>query len=98
MRYQTFTIVFAGILLASCGQKKKQLSFYGNEDIGEDTTVVVPSQTSSQITYDADSEVSVPFEEQSGVKHHRCDRKWPVYCQDDTRQWMFWYSYFHSGG
>ncbi len=68
MRYQTFTIVFAGILLASCGQKKKQLSFYGNEDIGEDTTVVVPSQTSSQITYDADSEVSVPFEEQSGVK------------------------------
>ena len=68
MRHKAFTIILVSIMLASCGQKKKQLSFYGNEDVEEDTTKVVQTQSSSQITYDVNSEVAVPFEEQRGVK------------------------------
>lgn len=68
MRHQTFMIILAGTLLASCEQKKKSLSFYGNEEAVEDTTEVVPSQVASQVSYDADSEVAVPFVEQNGVK------------------------------
>lgn len=44
MRHQTFIIILASILLASCEQKKKPLSFYGNEEVVEDTTEVVQSQ------------------------------------------------------
>ena len=68
MRHQTFMIILASILLASCEQKKKPLSFYGNEEVVEDTTEVVQSQAASRISYDADSEVAVPFVEQRGVK------------------------------
>lgn len=68
MRHQTFMIILAGILLASREQKKKPLSFYGNEEAVEDTTEVVKSQAASQVSYDADSEVAVPFVEQRGVK------------------------------
>ena len=68
MRHQTFMIILASILLASCEQKKKPLSFYGNEEVVEDTTEVVQSQAASQVSYDADSEVAVPFVEQRGVK------------------------------
>ena len=68
MRHQTFIIILASILLASCEQKKKPLSFYGNEEVVEDTTEVVQSQAASRVSYDADSEIAVPFVEQRGVK------------------------------
>lgn len=68
MRHQTFMIILASILLASCEQKKKPLSFYGNEEVVEDTTEVVQSQAASRVSYDADSEVAVPFVEERGVK------------------------------
>lgn len=55
MRHQTFIIILASILLASCEQKKKPLSFYGNEEVVEDTTEVVQSQAASRVSYDADS-------------------------------------------
>lgn len=48
--------------------EEKPLSFYGNEEVVEDTTEVVQSQAASQVSYDADSEVAVPFVEQRGVK------------------------------
>ena len=50
MRHQTFMIILASILLASCEQKKKPLSFYGNEEVVEDTTEVVQSQAASQVS------------------------------------------------
>ena len=69
MKHQIFFLLLAGTLLVSCQQKKKSLSFYGENDITEDTTTVAETpQTETQIAYDADSEVSVPFEEQGGVK------------------------------
>ena len=75
MRHQTFMIILASILLASCEQKKKPLSFYGNEEVVEDTTEVVQSQAASQVSYDADSEVSSALCRTKRSKAHRCDRK-----------------------
>lgn len=69
MKHQVFFLLLAGTLLVSCQQKKKPLSFYGDNDITEDTTTVAESpEAKTQIAYDANSEVAVPFEEQSGVK------------------------------
>ncbi len=61
MKHQAIILLLAGTLLASCHEKKKSLAYYDVSDIMEDTTEVVEPQIS-------DSEVSVPFEEQGGVK------------------------------
>ncbi len=69
MKCQIFFLLLVCSLLVSCQQKKKSLSFYEDNGITEDTTNVIETpQTETQIAYDADSEVAVPFEEQSGVK------------------------------
>lgn len=68
MRYQAFIIIAFCLLLASCQQKKKQLSFYSNTDVEEDTTEVAEAPTDTKIAYDSNDEVAVPFEEQGGVK------------------------------
>ncbi len=67
MRFQAFTIVVAGLLLASCQQKKKPLAFYSN-DVDEDTTEVTETPTDTKIAYDSDDEIAVPFEEKGGIK------------------------------
>lgn len=52
--------------MISCSQKKKQLSFYDNNDIEADTLEYTSDNTI--VTYDSDEEVVIPFEEQGGVK------------------------------
>lgn len=52
--------------MISCSQKKKQLSFYDNNDIEADTLEYTSDKIT--VTYDSDEEVVIPFEEQSGVK------------------------------
>ena len=68
MKHKVIFLLLAGTLSVSCQQKKKPLSFYGESDVIEDTTGVAETLAEPQIAYDADSEVAVPFEEQSGVK------------------------------
>ena len=68
MRHRILFLLLTGALLISCQQKKKQLSFYGDNEIAEDTTEVTEPQDETQIAYDADSEVAVPFEEEGGIK------------------------------
>jgi predicted aspartyl protease len=67
MKYQVFTVLLGSLLLASCHQEKKQFSFYGDSDAPDDTTEVAETESSTQT--DSDSEVSVPFVEQNGVKY-----------------------------
>lgn len=63
-------VILAGIMFSSCQHDKKQLSFYDNEGMEEDTTEVADStqDDNSQMAYNSDEEVAVPFEEQGGVK------------------------------
>jgi hypothetical protein len=68
MRHRILFLLLTGALLISCQQKKKQLSFYGDNEIAEDTTEITEPQDETQIAYDADSEVAVPFEEEGGIK------------------------------
>jgi len=56
------------LILLSCSEKKKQLSFYDDSDIFEDSTEVYAAPSNTTITYNFDEEVAVPFIEQGGVK------------------------------
>jgi hypothetical protein len=54
------------LVLTSCNEKKKQLSFYDNSDI-EDSVEVYDNQH-SVVSCNTTEEVSVPFIEQGGIK------------------------------
>ena len=56
------------IMFVSCTEKKKQLSFYDNLDMEEDSVEVLDTSSQTTITYNLGEEVSVPFIEQGGVK------------------------------
>jgi len=59
------------ILLMSCGGKKKQLAYYDNADTMTDSIYdsdFTDGDDNSEISDLSASDVSVPFEEQSGVK------------------------------
>lgn len=65
MNAKGFIILLSAAVLLSCSEKKKQLAFYDNSDIENDSTEVYEK---TKITYNSDEEVVVPFEEQGGVK------------------------------
>ena len=64
-------VLCTAILLMSCGEKKKHLAYYDSADamadsiVGEDLTDGGDNSEFSELSA---SEVSVPFEEKSGVK------------------------------
>lgn len=80
-------VILAGIMFSSCQHDKKQLSFYDNEGMEEDTTEVADSthDNNGQMAYNSDEEVAVPFEEQGGREINRCDCKRAVHSENDTR-------------
>src|SRR5574344_1897746 len=76
LRYRIF-LIGSIVLLMSCSEKKKPLSFYDNTDIEADSTDVAPvtadsvTDANTQVTYDTnqvEEEVEIPFTEQGGVK------------------------------
>ncbi len=67
MRAKNILILMIAILLSSCHEKKKQLSFYDNSDLVEDSVGMYGSPYKTTISYSGE-EVSVPFIEQDGVK------------------------------
>lgn len=68
MRLNCLLLLSIAIVLVSCTEKKKQLSFYDNLDTEEDSVETVYNSSNTTITYNAGEEVSVPFIEQGGVK------------------------------
>lgn len=68
MRIKYFLLLCIAIVLVSCTEKKKQLSFYDNLDMEEDSVEVLDTSSQTTITYNLGEEVSVPFIEQGGVK------------------------------
>lgn len=67
MKIQAYIVIVASLLLASCQEKKKPLSFYSNADL-EDTTEVTNTSTNESNAYVSNDVVAVPFEESGGVK------------------------------
>jgi predicted aspartyl protease len=68
MNIKGICFLFLLIVILSCNGSKKQLSFYNNADVEEDSTEVVDSPFDMTISYDPGEEVVVPFIEQGGVK------------------------------
>ena len=56
------------LLISSCHEKKKNLSFYDNSDIEDDSVEVNDYSSSTTISYNSSEEVTVPFTEEGGVK------------------------------
>lgn len=56
------------LLLFSCNEKKKSLSFYDNTDIVEDSIGENEFLSNTTISYNSSEEVEVPFTEKGGVK------------------------------
>jgi len=68
MRIKCLLLLCIVIVAISCSEKKKQLSFYDNLDIEEDSVETVYNSCNTTITYNPGEEVVVPFIEQGGVK------------------------------
>ena len=68
MKYNIFWIFLILIQFFSCGEQKKQLSFYDDSDYEEDSIEEYDVPQSTTVTYNTDEEVAVPFVEQGGVK------------------------------
>ena len=68
MKTINFRLLLITILLSSCSEKKKQLSFYDDVDLEEDSVEVNDYLSNTTVTYNSVEEVSVPFTEQGGLK------------------------------
>lgn len=68
MKIKAIIIFGAIVLLFSCNEKKKALSFYDNSDITEDSLEENSSSTNTTISFNSSEEVAIPFVEQGGVK------------------------------
>lgn len=67
MRIKCVLLIIATLLFFSCNESKKQLSFYVDNEIEEDS-INSPDFDNTTVTYQSDEEVLVPFEVQNGVK------------------------------
>lgn len=56
------------ILLSSCNGKQRQLSFYDNSAMEEDSLEEYEYPSGTTVAYNSFEEISVPFTEQGGVK------------------------------
>lgn len=68
MKNNSILLILIIAALFSCNDKKKQLSFYDNSEILEDSVEAYDNQYRTTIAYDSSKEVSVPFTEQAGLK------------------------------
>ena len=68
MKTTNFLLLLITILLSSCSEKKKHLSFYDDLYLEEDSVEVNDVSSNTTITYNSVEEVSVPFTEQGGLK------------------------------
>ena len=67
MRIKCVLLIIATLLFFSCSESKKQLSFYVDNEIEEDSVNFSDFDTIT-VSYQSDEEVLVPFEVQNGVK------------------------------
>lgn len=68
MKLKVYFTFIVTIILLSCSGKKKQLSFYDDSDIVDDSIEVYDTPSNTTITYNSEEEVEVPFTEKGGVK------------------------------
>ncbi len=68
MKTNGIYLLVLSLLIISCNEGKKQLSFYDDSDITEDNTEIYEGSSNTTVTYNSGDEVAVPFTEQGGVK------------------------------
>lgn len=67
MKNRLWLVLLAGVMLLSCGEKKKQVSFYDNSDMVNDSLDVGDADNDG--IHNSSDEVIVPFVEEGGVKY-----------------------------
>ena len=68
MKIKYLLILVFAVLMSSCEEKKKRLSYYDDGDLEEDSVVLNDNLSNSTIIYNSSEEVTVPFTEEGGVK------------------------------
>lgn len=68
MKLNSIFLFIITLILLSCSGKQKQLSFYDDSVIEDDSIEVYGTPSNTTITYNSEEEVSVPFIEKGGVK------------------------------